>query len=477
VCATIFALVDNDALRYAVDNDPLLQTTVLNRLPHYPGTTDTMDKQGCTQYAWNTTDGSRWVDEEGSIFDGRSARCLARCVNRNYVSGCHTATFQWHLISSFYDYLPWARDGVAVANRPWDNSYEITSPTWALAHTSQFSPIGWRYARHGSGVTMLQHGGSLVTRISADLSDWSMVVEKMTSDDSKCARGSNPSSEPIAEEVKIVLRGSFLSAVKSGKTLQLWRSNLTSSNDLGVNPPGDAVFQLQSAPLSVSSDGLVSFPVGVNEIVTVTTLKDGAKGSPSRPSPARRPFPLPYKQSFESETLGSPPRMWYDQMGAWEIQSDPSASVSATKQDSSRQVMRQVVPVWPACWGYSCSGPTTYFGPSEFNASTSILLKVRLEDHATITVSLTNGGGDHPFSVDTAGHWTFMKASGSGATSFQVGHWSTLEILNGASWQAAKLDGVVLHNVTGSPVTGWHLKVQLDRYIFASIGQFELGTL
>jgi hypothetical protein len=26
-----------------------------------------------------------------------------------------------------------------------------------------------------------------------------------------------------------------------------------------------------------------------------------------------------------------------------------------------------VVPVWPACWGYSCSGPTTYFGPKAFN--------------------------------------------------------------------------------------------------------------
>ena len=78
----------------------------------------------------------------GSIFDGRSARCLARCVNRGYVSGCHTATFQWHLISSFYDYLPWARDGVAVANEPWSGHYEITSPTWSLAHTTQFAKPG-----------------------------------------------------------------------------------------------------------------------------------------------------------------------------------------------------------------------------------------------------------------------------------------------------------------------------------------------
>ena len=61
----------------------------------------------------------------------------------------HTATFQWHLISSFYDYLPWARDGVAVANEPWSGHYEITSPTWALAHTSQFAKPGWRYTQVG----------------------------------------------------------------------------------------------------------------------------------------------------------------------------------------------------------------------------------------------------------------------------------------------------------------------------------------
>ena len=61
------------------------------------------------------------------------------------MTSCHTATFQWHLISSFYDFLTYKRCGVAVANTPWSGSYEVTSPTWALAHTSQFAPIGWRY--------------------------------------------------------------------------------------------------------------------------------------------------------------------------------------------------------------------------------------------------------------------------------------------------------------------------------------------
>jgi hypothetical protein len=79
------------ALRAAVASQAELNTTVLNRLPHYPGTGSAADASSCKQYEWNSTDGSRWVDEEGSIFDGRSARsewpgvcCVARvclCVS------------------------------------------------------------------------------------------------------------------------------------------------------------------------------------------------------------------------------------------------------------------------------------------------------------------------------------------------------------------------------------------------------------
>lgn len=68
---------------------------MLDRLPHYPGTGASADPNGCKEKVWNSTDGRYWVDEEGSVADGKSARCLARCVSRNYVSMCHTATFQW----------------------------------------------------------------------------------------------------------------------------------------------------------------------------------------------------------------------------------------------------------------------------------------------------------------------------------------------------------------------------------------------
>ena len=96
-------------------------------------------------------------------------------------------------------------------------------------------------------------------------------------------------------------------------------------------------------------------------------------------------------------------------MGAWEVQADPSKP--------GNRLMRQVSPVWPACWGYSCTGaarqtddlllfvfrtfslcilfpsrnvslfclsagPMTYFGPKHFNASGPTGFKISLDVRA-----------------------------------------------------------------------------------------------
>jgi len=70
-----------EAVGQAVGHGELEQTTVLNRLPHYPGTSDKADTQGCTQYPWNTTDGSRWTDEEGA--NRKRQSFCSRCDTKN----------------------------------------------------------------------------------------------------------------------------------------------------------------------------------------------------------------------------------------------------------------------------------------------------------------------------------------------------------------------------------------------------------
>lgn len=254
---------------------------------------------------------------------------LFRCASRAYISDCHTAMFQWHLISSFYDYLPWARCGVAVANTPWSGSYEITSPTWALAHTTQFADIGWRFARHDGGVGFLSKGGSYVTRVAPGSTDMSIVVEKMTHDSSNCARGNNPGYNTAAENVTFILKGSFANVT----SLNVWYSNLTDGND-------SSQLFIKKGPIPVTN-GRVTISVAPGDIFTLTTLTRGNKGSHTPPGPST--FPLPYTQNFDDETVPAPPRIWYDQMGAWQVYPDPRGSGN---------VMRQMVPVWPECWGY-----------------------------------------------------------------------------------------------------------------------------
>lgn len=353
--------------------------------------------------------------------------------------------------SSFYDYLPWSRCGVAVANTPWSGSYEVTSPTWALAHTSQFAPPGWRYTGHGAGVQLLSAGGSIVTRVSPDRSDFSIVLEKMTHQDSSCARGSNPSYDTSPENVTMVLGGRLLTAAQNG--LQVWFSDLSQGND------SPSLF-VNKGSISVGSDGKIVLPLGLNQMYTVTTLKTGNKGNHSVPTAA--PFPIPYTQHFDDENVSSPPRLWYDQMGAWEIR--PSST-------GSGNVMRQMVPIWPACWGYSCNGPTTYFGPGGvIQAGMNVSFTIVLEDDAELSTSYCT--------IDSkTGAWTIGKAKGSGAV-FPPKASHTISIALRSDSTTVILDGKVLGSgeaIVGGSSGGF--KLALNRYVFAEIDNFAITNL
>lgn len=444
------------ALRNAVAASELAGvTTVLDRLPHYPGTKNYADPKNCTQYAWNT---SRWVDEEGSIYDGRSARCLARCVNRQYVTGCNTATIQWHLVSSFYDYFSWARCGVAVANQPWSGAYEITSPTWSLAHTTQFAKPGWRYAAHGGGVQMLGQGGSMVTRVSPAFDEFSVVIEKMSSWKSACARGRNKGGGLAAENVVLQLKDKFLSAAAAAGGVRVWRSNLDSGNDIGDNPPDEQVFQ-KLPDMKVAADGTLNITVQPEEIWTLTTLTTGQKGKAATPSPPATPFPVPFHQSFDNETVSVAPAYWYDQMGAWEVQESSKGGLKCNPKAQPPEscpggalcpdtgicpggrLMRQVSAVWPACWhsfagnasGEGCGPPLTFFGPSSFNASggAAIEVDVKLEAEGAWTLEIIAGGQTYAngkqkttpkqmlgVALDTSGSFSLLNSTTAGAASF-----------------------------------------------------------
>jgi len=422
-----------DALQQHLDQ--YAPTTLIRKGPHYPGTG--LKPADCTGHKWNDT---MWVDEEGSVADMRSARCLTRCINRNYLTGCHTATFQWHLISSFYDYLPWKRCGVAVANTPWSGFYEITSPTWAIAHTTQFAFPGWRYLLHGKGVGFLAKGGSYVTR--TDGKDFSIVVEKMDWKSSACARGSNPEYTSDDELVVFILKGNLAKFSQ----FHVWYSNLTD---------GSSDFFQKKEDIKVT-DGKITLKVNVGDVFTITSLNTGNKGNYT--PPPRSAFPIPYVDNFDSSAISSPPKYFYDQMGAWEIQKSTTPSRG--------NVMRQVVPIWPVCWGYSCSGPATYFGDESFNAVT-ISMDVFMEDKCAIIM----GTGKLTFWAATNGTWSFGNKKGK--VDFPEKKWHAVSLMVGNNWAGAKVNGQMLIN-TSATVKNWKLELLLSRYVAVQIDNFNV---
>merc|ERR1711972_553977 len=135
--------------------------------------------------------------------------------------------------------------------------------------------------------------------------------------------------------------------------------------------------------------------------------------------------------------------MGYDQMGAWEIQKSPYNDGA-----SHGNVMRQVVPVWPECWGYACYGPTTYFGPSEFTGDLEFSFDLHLEDHAIFTFDFLNAQNRNTklktLTLDTAG--TFKLGERSGKVDFATKRWHSISIRNTDDWQAVTVDGKQIVN-------------------------------
>ena len=74
------------------------------------------------------------------------------------------------------------------------------------------------------------------------------------------ARGSNPQIVTATEDLTLMLKGSLLTAAKANG-LAVWYSNLSSSNELGVNPEESQVFQKMSKPLAVGPDGSIKLTV------------------------------------------------------------------------------------------------------------------------------------------------------------------------------------------------------------------------
>ena len=269
-----------------------------------------------------------WASEEwsmsGGTWDGTGAMFLARLINKLYIRDRVCKTEIWCPIDSIYDGLPWSDTGAMQADTPWSGHYTVWPAVWAVAHTTQFARPGWKYLDGGCGqIDPKTWKGTYVTLKDPRTADWSMVV---------CTDGP-------AEFVVTLADG-----LKPGP-VHVWHS--------------DSKHQfVKQADITPAQDAFTIALAG-NSIYSLTTTTGQRKGEPVHAIPAAKPFPLPYRDDFESYRPGETPRYFCDQKGSFEVWDEPNHG----------KCLKQIVPQPGIMWEYmrSVIKPYTVLGDQRWS--------------------------------------------------------------------------------------------------------------
>ncbi|XP_062513660.1 galactocerebrosidase-like isoform X2 [Corticium candelabrum] len=441
--------------------DPDLANAVDIIGAHYPGTTSSSDAAMTGKQLWASEDYSTYNDLTGG-------GCWARLLNQNYINGNMTSTITWNLIASYYSGLPFYRDGLMTAAHPWTGHYDVESPIWGSAHTTQFTQLGWSYLKHGYGVGHLEKGGSYVTLISPDKKDCTIVIETMSHDHSVCVRPRLPPYSVANQTANFELKGSLANI----KILHMWRTH----HDFTGN--GTNYFE-QTSDIEVAR-GKFTISLDVDSIWTLSTTTGQKKGNYSNvPNPA--PFPVPYHDDFDSYAEYSEAANFADQSGVFEIYDTKS---------SHGKVMRQVVLERPITWCNDANQPISLLGDQSWQ-DVNVSVEGMVEKNTSVFVAArvhTGGCGiagtdgfflwlssDGPFTItsDLAGKKVLSKGDGHG----KAGQWFTLFIHVLKQTAIAMINGEIVYQTdsfTGSS-SGW-AAIGTSSFDYAQFDNFYVNS-
>lgn len=423
--------------------DPELSRAVDVIGAHYPGTTTVLDALKTQKRLWSSEDYSTFNDEIGG-------GCWARILNQNYINGLMTATISWNLVASYYDALPFSRDGLMTAEEPWSGHYVVESPIWITAHTTQFVQPGWSYLQT---VGHLAAGGSYVA-LTDGQGNLTIVIETMTHDHSECIRPPLPHFNVTAQNSTFQLDGSFASI----KKLQVWRSQF----NFQTQKPS---FFHRLAPLRLL-DGSFTLSLAEDEVYTLTTVTTGQKGSYPAPPPSQ-PFPKNYKDDFNvrNPAFSEAPN-FADQTGVFEYfinMSDPGPHVFT---------LRQVVTQRPVTWVADADQTISVIGDynwQDVTVTCDVFMERRNTGGVFIAARVNKGGqavrntggvffwvfadGTYKVSNDLAGR-TILAEGKSGTRAYG---WHTLSLTVKGQLASGKLNGYQLwkNSVVLTPPSGW----------------------
>lgn len=432
---------------------------------HYPGTTSPTDAQQLGNPLWASEDYSTFADSTGG-------GCWARILNQNYVNGYMTSTISWNLIASYYSSLPYPGCGLMYAEQPWSGHYDVQSPIWVSAHTTQFTKPGWIYLAHGSGTDHLPNGGSYVTLVppgANEAGDFSLIIETMTHDHSECIRPSLPAYTVTPQTITFQLQG----GLATNKPLYVWYTHLNQTQD-------NIYFEQIKTITPVN--GQFTLSLDLDSVFTVSTLTGQKKGSYPAP-PAATPFPKSYSDNFDNYTIGQEANYFMDQTGVWEIY-----------QGTNSLVMRQQVLESPIVWCSESNRPISLIG--DFSEDDTLLtIDALIETTGTVGLGsrVQEGGcgdnyaaGGYFFDVSNTGAWTLAvgnKVAKSGTTTFSSNTFYTLSLLTNGTNICGSINNAVLGCIQDSTYstgfaaigTGWNY-AQFDNFHLERYGEDGCGT-
>jgi len=394
-----------------------------------------------------------WASESGTQNYDAGAVPLARAFNRDYIDSRITAYINWTLVAAWYSTLPYYGDGLMLADQPWSGYYHIGKSIWVMAHTAQFTKIGWQYLNNACGfLGGNRSNGSYVTLKSPDGNDYSTIIETIDALSS--------------QSVIFTLSGGFFK-----DTLHVWSTNLNSSDESGY-----FVHQEDIIPDS----GKFSISLNPGYVYTISTTTGQNKGDAV--SPPSSIMNLPYAEKFDEYSPGTIPRYFDNIQGAFEADS--------CKGDRRGICMRQQINQPPIMWsGGSPTPPLTVVGDpawSNYQVGIDALLEQsgyveligRLSTQAEASpgssqgyhLRLGNLGTWGIFKEDIKGHDTQL---GTGTASFGLNKWHRLSLWFRADTIKAFIDSILIKTIIDETYGSGQVGILVSKWQNAEFDNFE----
>jgi len=345
---------------------------------------------------------------------------VAKNLAKQYVDGRMTRALLQPGLDGVYASIKFNHKGILSADTPWSGHFEAHRSLWMVAHFTQFAPPGWRFLDKacGQGASDVYH----LTLRSPSSPDYSVILVNAS-----------------ANDLEYVFQ---LSKDLSHDVVHVWRTDrdVAFSKDEDVTPE-KGVFKTRLAAYS---------------ILSLTTTVGQHKGETGFVPPPQ-PLALPTRDDFTGKDLGSQPRYFLDQVGAFEL----------AERDGAR-CLEQVVTTPPIEWwgGAAQRQPYSVFGDLAW-ADTLTEVSVLLPEGASAYVGSRGNLHDRDRVAPSSGYqlclasdgaWAFRKVVYGDAVTFAQGKaegfdakaWHRLSVAaKGASIEAF-LDNKSLGKVTDS---------------------------